>query len=38
LSAPAKFASIWNCTFAVCDSVNAICTWPVEVSAGVLKF
>jgi hypothetical protein len=34
----ARFACIWNVTLAVCDSVNAIWTWPVEVSAGVPKF
>jgi hypothetical protein len=38
LSAPAKFASIWKVTFAVCDSVKLIWTWPVEVSEGVAKF
>jgi hypothetical protein len=38
LSAPAKFASIWKLTFAVCDSVKLIWTWPVEVSEGVPKF
>jgi hypothetical protein len=38
LSAPARFASIWKLTFAVCDSVKLICAWPVEVSAGVAKF
>jgi hypothetical protein len=27
-----------NATFAVCDSVKLICTWPVEVSEGVPKF
>ena len=35
---PARFANIWNVTFAVCDSVKLIWTWPVEVSAGVAKF
>jgi hypothetical protein len=38
LSVPDKFASIWNVTFAVCDSVNVICTCPVEVSDGEPKF
>jgi hypothetical protein len=37
LSAPDRLASILNCTFAVCDSVKLICTWPVEVSDGVAK-
>jgi hypothetical protein len=30
-------ASILNCTFAVCDRAKLIITWPVEVSAGVVK-
>ena len=35
---PGRFASIWNVTFAVCDSVKLICTWPVELSEGEPKF
>ena len=38
MSAPARFASIWKLTFAVCDSVKLIWTWPIEVSAGEPKF
>ena len=38
MSWPDRFASIWKVTFAVCESVKEMTTWPVEVSAGVAKF
>jgi hypothetical protein len=37
LSAPERFASIWNVTFAVADSVKLIATWPVAVSEAVAR-
>jgi hypothetical protein len=30
-------ASIWNVTFAVCDNVKAMDTWPVAVSEAVAR-